>query len=384
MLNIIIKNRNLIKIVKYGKIVFKFLNRHLYILSLISLIAKFRKSNTYLVLNWLIKIIVSINLLFVSGLFFTFTDLYTPLTSIITFYETIFAPYIEIIKIKTKLIYNLINNTNDSINNHLESVQTLNNKRMLISTVDQLIDLDDNNLLSDTDNSSFNARSLLIFASSCFLVYFLFYIPGFNPVSATDIAQYNWFNQGLIDVKITVRDIVINYLKDNNRGPGPGGADSSTNYPSYPSGSNIKLEDLRSSIPSPAESPDFTPVATRTISLPGLIEVTNSESLINASDVALSNKTPSLLSSVVDPQSIVGILLDKSIQTESKNKLIVKRFIQTGVQTDMNSSDMKVMSLAFQYEIITNMKYFKNIVLEELKTSKLLNSIQLLDDKDLE
>ena len=62
MLNIIITNQVLIKICKYLVKLFKFLNKYLFILSLISLLnkiyAKFKENKFYYAINWTIKIIL--------------------------------------------------------------------------------------------------------------------------------------------------------------------------------------------------------------------------------------------------------------------------------------------------------------------------------------
>lgn len=113
MINIILKNKTLIKIYKYSVTVFKFLNKHLYILSIISLIAKARKSIYYKVISWIIKIILAINLLISSGLFFMVADLYTPLTTVYNFYTDLLSPYIEIVKNK----YNEFNNIYSNVEN---------------------------------------------------------------------------------------------------------------------------------------------------------------------------------------------------------------------------------------------------------------------------
>ena len=78
--------------------IFKFLNKHLYILSIISFIAKARKSVYYKTISFILKIILAINLVITSGLFFSVVDLYTPLNTIYSFYNDFLGPYIEIFK----------------------------------------------------------------------------------------------------------------------------------------------------------------------------------------------------------------------------------------------------------------------------------------------
>jgi hypothetical protein len=75
------------------------LNKHLYLLSIISLIAKLRKSVYYKVITWIIKIVLIINLTITSGLFFSVVDLSTPLNTIYLFYNDLLGPYIDILKL---------------------------------------------------------------------------------------------------------------------------------------------------------------------------------------------------------------------------------------------------------------------------------------------
>ena len=78
MLNIIITNQVLIKICKYLVKLFKFLNKYLFILSLISLLnkiyAKFKENKFYYAINWTIKIILILTLITSTGIILDFTS----------------------------------------------------------------------------------------------------------------------------------------------------------------------------------------------------------------------------------------------------------------------------------------------------------------------
>lgn len=66
-----------------------------------------------------------------------------------------------------------------------------------------------------------NLKIVSLVSSSLFLGYFLFVLPG-SSVTLEDLNQYNWLNQGLINIKITVKDLIL-YLVSNPTNPGDPG-----------------------------------------------------------------------------------------------------------------------------------------------------------------
>jgi hypothetical protein len=140
MINIILKNKTLIKLYKYSVTTFKFMNKHLYLLSIISFISRSRKSVYYKIVTLIIKIVLIINLIITSGLFFTVVDLYTPFNTIESFYSDLLGPYIEILKLK----YNDLNNIYTSE----KSIQT----DLTCYTLRNLFDYIDHNLNNRTDS----------------------------------------------------------------------------------------------------------------------------------------------------------------------------------------------------------------------------------------
>jgi hypothetical protein len=106
MINIVLKNKRLIKIYKYSLSIFKFLNKHLYILAIISFISKSRKSIYYKIISWSIKLIILINILVGTGFIIYFTDFVNPFDKTFSFYYDILKPYIDFIK---RLWHDIIN-----------------------------------------------------------------------------------------------------------------------------------------------------------------------------------------------------------------------------------------------------------------------------------
>jgi hypothetical protein len=200
MINIILKNRSLIKIYKYSLIIFKFLNKHLYILSILSILAKARKSNYYKIFSWIIKIILVLNLAVSSGLFFSVVDLYTPFTTIKLFYNDLLGPYLELLRSKTNELSNLYSNVeNKYVNNSIRINKELPSISNL-PTIDNPIEIE------EKLEFNINLKTIAFYSSIALFVYFFYFIPGAST-PPTEIVQYNWFNQGLINVKVLAKDI---------------------------------------------------------------------------------------------------------------------------------------------------------------------------------
>ena len=302
MLNILIKNKKLIKLYKYSLGIFKFLNKHLYILSFISLIAKFRKSFYYKALTYLIKAIVAINLILTSGLFFTLTDFSTPLIQIWSIYNEILGPYIEILKLKIKSLYNLLINLDDNLITKYDS--GFSTKNIKVPQVEDLIKEDFN--VEQEEEEIKAAKNLILYtAIIASLYYFLFVIPGSMP---DNIGDWNWFNQGLIEMKVNLKDLILYYF-GNGGNPGTGG-DSSTveNIISAYEKGKGKASSIDSHSPSPFHTPVLTPV-----------ETSNNNVLIH--DPEATPRMPKLTMEssvpvVEETNNIPLIRVDASVQTD--------------------------------------------------------------------
>jgi hypothetical protein len=142
MINIVLRNKSLIKIYRISMKIFKFLNKHLYILSLLSLFTKARNSIYFRALSIIIKIFLLINLFITSGLFFTFVDLTTPLSLIYEFYDGILNPYKDLILDKYNSLFNI--NVEDKMvenyANKIEKVEGTNKYKVVSSNSSNISD----------------------------------------------------------------------------------------------------------------------------------------------------------------------------------------------------------------------------------------------------
>ena len=325
MINIILKNKKLIMLYKYSIKIFKFLNKHLYILSILSFLRKSRNSIYYKFISWTIKIVILLNLIISSGLFFSTVDLVTPLNIIYNFYNDLLGPYIEMMRIKYNELNNITTNTETKyVNSNIKNINT---------SSPTIIDLDP---VSNIDNDEhlelkFNYKSYLFYAGLGLIIYFIYFIPGGSTPPA-EIVTYNWFNQALINVKVAAKDYweIVKYIFDEPKLPrGP-------NTPDYMKSPNMtEMKEI---------SPDIW-----VKNLPG-----------DKTPIASTSKLPPLNLNYPDD----GI----------PSSLFNPNKISKGVQTNINYSDMKIMNLALKYDIRTNMKYFRGLVLEEFFTNELFNT----------
>jgi hypothetical protein len=180
MINIILKNKSLIKLYKYSLATFKFMNKHLYILSILAFIARARKSVYYKLISWLLKIVTAINLLITSGIFFSIVDMSTPLDAIYNFYNDLLGPYIKYMKAKINEMFNLFNNIEKKYVS-----DTIINRNTFPSKDLPLLDnpitsqlLDNSNELEETIEFRFNYKQLFFYSGLAFFVYFIYFIPG--------------------------------------------------------------------------------------------------------------------------------------------------------------------------------------------------------------
>jgi hypothetical protein len=209
MINIILKNRTLIKIYKYSLKTFKFLNKHLYILSFLYLISKARKSVFYKFFSYLIKITIAINLIFTSGLMFNLADLNTPFQQVINLYYIVLGPYIELLKYKFYTINNLLFQIEEDIPfSTFQRVKTINNKTMLVDKVQDIIDLDDKELLEDPSKTKSSYVKYFVLGCAVGIVLYIIFLPspGTDP---NVLADYNSINQFLINSKSSITDSFI-------------------------------------------------------------------------------------------------------------------------------------------------------------------------------
>lgn len=215
MINIILKNKRLIKLYRGFVILFKFLNKHLYLLSIITLIKRSRSTALYKAISLIIKMVVLINLIISSGLFFSFLDLQTPLMNVYSFYDEIIKPFYDY----------LIEKFNDLIGrfNELKDLDSKDSEPKIDNYYYNSKGKFDDVPMLETKSSkwTFSLKDYISFFAFAFLLYFLFGVPG-PSIDPTLVSDYNFINKSLIGVKKLLVD-VINYFIGGNGSSGSGG-----------------------------------------------------------------------------------------------------------------------------------------------------------------
>lgn len=216
---------------------FTILNKYLFILPIVSLIidilSKVKTAPIFKVLKTFIKILIYINIILGVGLIVYFTDFTTPLNTTYSLYLDLLDPYIEIISnFYTKLINyfkDLINiNYNFPKVSDTDSIQS-QVKDGIKSGIKEALDEVMNDIEADSQyQTHYYYKQIAIFGSTLFLCYFIFILPG-STITPEELTQYNWLNQGLIDIKLSI----INLF---NAPPGPDapGAPNSPIIPGSP------------------------------------------------------------------------------------------------------------------------------------------------------
>jgi hypothetical protein len=228
MINIILKNKTLIKIYKHSVKIFKFLNKHLYLLSILSFLSKARNSVYYKVISYILKLIIVINLVVTSGVFYAALDVQTPLLAVYDFYDKILSPYID-------LLINKINNVSN-INLEDSYVKSFRNNKELISS-------DLTNSTVDNTEPGFLERNknYIAIAGAVFLLYFIFIIPG-STVDVKDLENYNLINKSLIHVKLAIKNLWNSYFGSNGNGGGSSADGTATELKNVASSSGSRSE----------------------------------------------------------------------------------------------------------------------------------------------
>lgn len=229
MLKIIIKNQNLIKIYKISVKIFTFLNKYLFLMSILSILINFyktlRENKFFRFISYIIKFILLFNIILGTGIILYFGDISNPLLGFNIYYDII-QPYIDFIKnLWNKLInLNLDDKLVSEIKNNIDIKQEIREgvKQGIKEAVGEVLTELKENELENNVNSDLLKYSAIV-GSVLFFGYFLFYLPG-PSIDPQDLTQYNFFNQSLIEFKITVKDLVVNFFsKPSNPGVGPAG-----------------------------------------------------------------------------------------------------------------------------------------------------------------
>lgn len=223
MITIILKNKNLIKLFKFSVKLFKFMNKYLYILSIISILnriyATVKENKFYKVISWTIKIFLYVNLIVGTGFILYFTDFSNPFNNTFSFYYDIFKPYFDFFKQFWNDLLNI--NIEDSFSSKVKESNNIKTqikegiKQGVKEALDELLDE-----MNESNNNSTNEslKQIALISSVLFFGYFLFYLPG-SSITPEELTQFNWMNQSLIEFKITVKDFIVS-LFSNPVNPG--------------------------------------------------------------------------------------------------------------------------------------------------------------------
>lgn len=208
MVNIILKHKTLINLYWFLVKTFRFMNKHLYILPILSFIiariSKIRGNTFYKIISWIVKIIILVNIILGTGFIIYF---WNPSEGVSIYYQLL-QTYIDLITNFFKGLWIDLSNINieDSfIDNVNAATQQSNNIKIQIQqgikagvkeALDEVISELQENL--DAQVKSDLLKQFALITGALFIGYFLFILP-INPV---DLNQYNWLNQSLIELKI--------------------------------------------------------------------------------------------------------------------------------------------------------------------------------------
>ena len=76
-------------------------------------------------------------------------------------------------------------------------------------------------------------KHIAIFSSTIFFVYFLFILPD-TSINPEELVQYNWINKSLIEVKITIKDYLVNLISNPSNPPSSPPASTYSTIPISP------------------------------------------------------------------------------------------------------------------------------------------------------
>lgn len=206
-------------------------SKYIYIIPLFSVISKISifKNNKFIkFINYIIKLIIIVNLVLGVSIILYFTDFTTPLNNTFSLYNDLLEPYIELIKNIWNKLLNYFNTLTDSSSQIKIEVESLiKDSTSQIKTevkagikegVKEIVD----ELLSEIDNKPnyfyYLLKQLSFYSSLLFFGYFFFVLPS-NPDTLT---EYNWLTQALIEIKINVKDFIIGLFTDPTNPGNPG------------------------------------------------------------------------------------------------------------------------------------------------------------------
>jgi len=232
----------LLKLIILGKRKFSFLNKHFYIILIISSLSKFINHKYIKIFRWLIKCFVIANIIFGFAyvIYFSVSE-HSLINGLSIYYDLIKYHISNLIDLWNDLInIESLNNVNypwnkDQINQigqikdqYAQMDQIKEGIREALSKdsiniqvkegmKDALKDVIDEALnnpeLQDNSNSN-TLKNIAFITSVSFLFYFIFILPG----NTDALSHYNWFNQSLIEFKVNIINLFSNPGNPGNPG----------------------------------------------------------------------------------------------------------------------------------------------------------------------
>lgn len=203
--------------------IFTILNKYFYILPILSILSNIRKTKIFVTINNFIKLIILINIILGVSLILYFTDFSSSLNTTYSIYADLLEPYIELIKHSLNKLIQFFNNLfnlegSDSLKNELKSVLTESTSQIKSELKSEMIDVLDQMREDDIQVIDNLLKTLGIVSGVVFLIYFIFVLPG--SIEPNDLAQYNWLNQSLINIKLSIIDLISKPGNPSNPGDG--------------------------------------------------------------------------------------------------------------------------------------------------------------------
>jgi len=220
-----IANKTLISLIKTSKLLFKYLNQYLFILSFLSFLTSFysiiKQNKLYKLLITILKILIIINIIVGTGFIIYFTDNFSPFS--LSFYYDILNTYLDFLK---NLYNTLINyRIEDLIIEKVKSPDLELKNEIKLGVKQGIKEAFDEILTEVTEknnqDNTYLLKYLALTGSVIFFGYILFILPG-SSISPEELTQFNWINQSLIEFKLSVKDLIVNYFKNPSNPGNPG------------------------------------------------------------------------------------------------------------------------------------------------------------------
>jgi hypothetical protein len=222
-----ISRGTLLNIFLFLKKMWEFINKHFYVVLILTTITKYTNTKFYQSFVWIIKVFVLANIIFGVGYIIYFSVAEHSFILGIQFYQDLITNYFN------SLFDTLNNFWNDLIHIDLEDkvINHSSNNKDAIAQIKQELNVSIKQGIREGINEAVNEaldrledieaesksnmyKNIAFVGGILFLGYFCFVIP--NDASPEVLSQFNWFNQSLIEVKSNILDLIFG----NNRGGG--------------------------------------------------------------------------------------------------------------------------------------------------------------------